>query len=142
MRIKDLFYKYCRKNIGNGKPTSSWFDTWLGDLPLSVQFKRLFDLSFDKKINVEKVINSNFSMLTFRRSLVGDTTNMLDEIKHRCRGLILTNYDDQIVWALNKTGYSVKSMYSKIRSDSVKVSFRFLWEIKIPKKVIFSLVDC
>jgi hypothetical protein len=90
----------------------------------------------------EKVINSNFLMLTFRRRVVGDTTNMLEEIKHRCRGLILTNCDDQIVWALNKTGFSVKYMHSKIRCDLVKVPFRFLWKIKPPKNFKNSLVDC
>lgn len=57
---------------------------------------------------------------------------MLEEIKHRCRSLILTNCDDPIVWALNKTGFSVKYMYSRIRRDSVMVAFRFLWKIKIP----------
>ena len=44
MSIKDLFYKYCRKIIANGEHTSFLFDTWLDDLPLVVQYKRLFDL--------------------------------------------------------------------------------------------------
>jgi hypothetical protein len=132
MDVKEIFYKFYRKVIGNGKQTSFWLDTWLRDLPSVVQFKRLFDLSFDKKFFVQKVISSNFSPLTFRRRLVGDTVNMLEEIKYRCHDLILTDAEDLIVWALNKSGYSVKSLYAKIRSDLVKVLFKFLWKIKIP----------
>jgi hypothetical protein len=60
---------------------------------------------------------------------------MLEKIKYRCRGLILTDVEDSIVWALNKSGYSVKSLYTKIRSDLVKVPFKFLWNIKIPQKI-------
>jgi hypothetical protein len=75
-------------------------------LPLSRDVLRVVTLIFCARLQetpiYEKVINSNFLMLTFRRRVVGDTTNMLEEIKHRCRGLILTNCDDQIVWALNK----------------------------------------
>ena len=68
--------------------------------PLSRDVLRVVTLIFCARLQetpiYEKVINSNFLMLTFRRRLVGDTTNMLEEIKHRCRGLILTNCDDQI----------------------------------------------
>lgn len=77
---------------------------------------------------MDKVINSNFDGLKFRRSLRGDSTVMFEDLKSFCSGVLLSDGHDKISWSLGKKGFSVKSLYSQVRSDCVKVPFKFLWK--------------
>jgi hypothetical protein len=135
MNVKDTFYKFCRKKFGNGNRTSFWHDVWIGDQPFCVRFKRLWDISENRNICVDKVICSNFEALKIQRRLFGDTVNNLDEMKHMCRDIHLTGADDSVSWTLDKKGFSAKSLYKKIRSDLSEVPFKFLWKVKIPQKI-------
>ncbi|GJS33078.1 hypothetical protein Tco_0531460 [Tanacetum coccineum] len=42
------FSSHCKKRIGDESCTSFWYDIWLADAPLCVQFPRLFALELDK----------------------------------------------------------------------------------------------
>jgi hypothetical protein len=64
--LRDIFYKYCKTDVGNGLKTSFWKSTWLGDQPLSSQFQVLFDLAYNKDVSVNEVFTSNFESLTER----------------------------------------------------------------------------
>ncbi|GJV18248.1 hypothetical protein Tco_1363571 [Tanacetum coccineum] len=60
------FWSHCKKRIGNGCDTRFWFDCWIGESPLHIQFPRLFALEQDKDISV--AIKLNFSLdHSFRR---------------------------------------------------------------------------
>jgi hypothetical protein len=39
LSLRDIFYKYCKTDVGNGLKTSFWKSTWLGNQPLSGQLK-------------------------------------------------------------------------------------------------------
>ena len=41
LRIKNTFYKYCRKKVGNGENTRFWEDWWVDDKPLNMSYPRL-----------------------------------------------------------------------------------------------------
>jgi hypothetical protein len=77
---------------------------------------------------VDKVINSDFDELKFRRSLRGDSTVMFEDLKSFCSGVLLSDGHDKISRSLGKKGFTVKSLYSQVRSDCVKVPFKFLWK--------------
>lgn len=83
LEAKEVFYRNCKRVVGNGKSTSFWNDCWCGPLPLSVRFKRLFELSLNKEIRVDVVLNSSFESLTFRRRLVGVDAENLNELESR-----------------------------------------------------------
>jgi hypothetical protein len=59
LEVKYMFYRNCKRFIRDGKSTSFWDGCWCGNIPLSVRFKRLHDLSLDKEISVDKVLNKN-----------------------------------------------------------------------------------
>jgi hypothetical protein len=40
----DWFLEGVTKKVGNGRNTSIWFDPWVGDSPLRMQFQRLFQI--------------------------------------------------------------------------------------------------
>jgi len=44
----------CLK-VGNGSSTLFWFDRWLGEAPLQVRFRRLFNLSENKLLTVAQM---------------------------------------------------------------------------------------
>lgn len=35
LNCRDVFYKYCRKKVGDGLNTRFWEDSWIGIVPLS-----------------------------------------------------------------------------------------------------------
>jgi len=44
-----------RRIVGDGGTTLFWFDHWVGESPLRVQFPRLFDLAINKDCTVEEM---------------------------------------------------------------------------------------
>ncbi|MCI53850.1 cysteine-rich receptor-like protein kinase, partial [Trifolium medium] len=41
----DWYSEGIRKKVGDGLMTSFWFEMWIGDTPLKVQYQRLFQVS-------------------------------------------------------------------------------------------------
>jgi hypothetical protein len=112
--IMDSKEEYCnnkKMEIGNGYSTSFWRDKWCGDEPLSMKYKRLFELSLNKEINVNWVLRDNCNSLTFRKRLFGVGANLLEDLKNDCAGYCLRDKNDKPSWLLDKKGFSVKSLY-------------------------------
>jgi hypothetical protein len=107
LSLRDNFYKFCKSGVGNGLKTSFWKSIWIGNLPLSVQFPVLFDLSYDKDITVNDVMASNFEVLTFRRRIVGNLRVLMDELVSCCNHVFLSDQEDRIVWSLGRKGFSI-----------------------------------
>ncbi|GKD32133.1 RNA-directed DNA polymerase, eukaryota, partial [Tanacetum coccineum] len=60
------FSSHCKKRIGDGSCTSFWYDIWLADAPLCVQFPRLFALELDKEIVVANKMGASSVSASFR----------------------------------------------------------------------------
>lgn len=91
-----------------------WNELWCGDNTLSSRFKRLFDLSLNKDINVNSVLNSNCEALTFRRWLFGEDAKSLEDLQSLCDDFNLSGSKDMIRWMINKNGFNVKSLLSQM----------------------------
>ena len=136
MKVRDIFFSFCRKVIGNGNMTRFWDDVWIGEKKLIIVFPRLYNLSHSKNVSVAKVMSEGWSVLNFRRNLWGDLAMMWTDLKELCRGVSLTNAEDKCRWTLTKSGqFSVKSLYNALKISLVKVPYRKLWFIKVPLKV-------
>ena len=105
MRVKDLFFKICRKIVGNGERTRFWEYLWVGDCILCKKFLRLYNLSLSKNISVARVFNSDWSCFNFRRNLWGDLAVMWGELKNICSHVYL-NEEDKCRWVLNNLVFS------------------------------------
>jgi hypothetical protein len=130
-----VFYKNCKRVIGDGKSTSFWNDCWCGNIPLSVRFKRLYDLSLDKEISVEKVLSTNSESLIFRRRLVGTGADNLKDMISSYEDICLNDSRDNVIWLLDKKGYSVKSLYHNYRSNLGRVPYMFIWKANISQRI-------
>jgi hypothetical protein len=135
LSLRDIFYKYCKTDVGNGLKTSFWKSTWLGNQPLSSQFHVLFDLAYDKDVSVNEVFTSNFESLTFRRKIVGNLKLLYDELINYCNQVCLSDQEDKIVWTLGNKGFSVNSLYRKKMENQSLIPYKFLWKSKLPHKI-------
>ena len=71
MRTNDAFFHRVKFTIGNGNITRFWEDTWLGEMPLALQYPTLYNITQRKEAYVATVLNSVPLNIQFRRSLVG-----------------------------------------------------------------------
>jgi hypothetical protein len=113
------------------------YDVWCGDVPFSDKFKRLCELSFDKNISVQKALQNDLSNLKFKRRILVETARLFENLKSCCENIGLSNSLDKTIWTLSAKGFTVKSVYSQLRCNSIKVPFRFLWKVKLPQKINF-----
>jgi len=53
--LRSWFPNNLQLHVGNGANTLFWVDKWVGDAPLSVRFRRLYDLCEDKLCTVAEM---------------------------------------------------------------------------------------
>ena len=69
LKVRDIFFRFYRKIIGNGVRTSFLNDLWIRDKKLSETFHRLYNISHSKNISVAKVLSEGWGVLNFTRNL-------------------------------------------------------------------------
>jgi hypothetical protein len=82
--VRDNFFKYCKKRIGNGKNTSFWNNIWCDSETMAFKYPNLFEIAYDKDITVHKALSSDFQALTFRRRLLGVLDNEYNNLIAQC----------------------------------------------------------
>jgi len=53
--LENWYVDNVRLKIGNGLNTLFWLNRWVGDVPLRVRYRRLFDLSENKLLTVAQM---------------------------------------------------------------------------------------
>ena len=72
MRAKEEFFSRGFFNIGDGKNTRFWEDTWIGGTPLSTQYLTLYNIVQRRDVSVQSVIGETHPNIAFRRALTGN----------------------------------------------------------------------
>ncbi|GJX11796.1 hypothetical protein Tco_0201655 [Tanacetum coccineum] len=85
-----VFSSHCKKRIGDGSCTSFWYDIWLADAPLCVQFPRLFALELDKEIVVANKMGASSVSASFRRDVRDGAERFRQKKQWRALSSILT----------------------------------------------------
>ncbi|WMV10212.1 hypothetical protein MTR67_003597 [Solanum verrucosum] len=129
-------------NVGNGRKTLFWNDTWMGQTPLRQQFPDIYILNQQKMATIVEVRNEQGWNLIFRRFLndweverMTQFYNTLEQAKN------LTCEEDKLTWKLEKDGkFKVKSAY-KLLDTSTETKelwpWKMIWKGKIPHKVAY-----
>jgi hypothetical protein len=133
--VLDIFYKYRKKRVGNGKNTSFWKNIWCDSKPLSSKYPNLFEIAYDKYITVDKALSSDFQSLTFKRRLLGVLDIDYSNLIAQCNNIVISNDDDKVLWLLGNKGFSVKSFYKETKCSQVTVPSNFLWKTRLPHKI-------
>ncbi|KAK2410379.1 hypothetical protein QL285_045745 [Trifolium repens] len=150
VEAKNWLEESCSRCLGNGARTSFWNDKWVGDLPLSVSFPRLFSLANDKEVTIGELvvvdgdrIGWNFS---WRRRLFHweeeSVSLLLAQIDH----IRISNVEDRWRWNLDSEGvFSVHSAFVSLSKELVPGRnlspfetsiFKSIWDSPAPSKVI------
>jgi hypothetical protein len=58
VKVKEVFYRFCKRIVVSGNKTRFWEDMWHDGKSLSEAFPRLFNLSMNHNITVQKVVSS------------------------------------------------------------------------------------
>ena len=136
MEIKNIFYKFVKKKVGDGRNTRFWEDSWVDDKPLREAYPRLYDISFDHNITVEEAIQKGWHEFRFRRTLHGETVELWNSLKKRCEEIQMLGREDKILWTLTADHkFSVGSLYRKLVASVLKFPQKYLWKIKVPAKL-------
>ncbi|WVZ90711.1 hypothetical protein U9M48_036990 [Paspalum notatum var. saurae] len=135
MGVKDQFLNLGRFKLVSGNQIRFWEDIWLDNHALKDQHPNLFNIIRNKHVTVAKVLNSTPLNVSFRRALVENRLNEWLSLVARLTQVNLQEGKDIFVWRLHTNGFfSVKSMYSSLISNGVKVS-QDLWHLKLPLKI-------
>jgi hypothetical protein len=136
MKIKEIFYRFVKKELGDGKNTRFWEDSWVDDKPLKEAYPRIYDICFDHNITVDDAIQKGWQGFKFRRTLHGETLELWESLKGRCEEVTMQGGRDKITWTLTADHkFSVGSLYRKIITLGLKFPHKFLWKTKVPAKI-------
>ncbi|GJS23189.1 RNA-directed DNA polymerase, eukaryota, partial [Tanacetum coccineum] len=97
------FSSHCKKRIGDGSCTSFWYDIWLADAPLCVQFPHLFALELDKEIVVANKMGASSVSASFRRDVRdGAERQQWDDLSSIMNSVVLSSSKDR--WTCDLSG--------------------------------------
>jgi hypothetical protein len=70
-----------------------------------------------------------------RRRLIGDLGEAYNDLITLCSDVLLSREDDTSVWLLGSKGFSVNSLYKKMKNSLIYVPSNFLWKTRLPHKI-------
>jgi hypothetical protein len=112
MKVKEKFYLGATFQVGNGEDTRFWIDTWNGEVPLKLEFPRLFACCRDKNITVSDCWGDEEWDIDFRRTFGAEEVAEWEQLLLKLGGVQLNDLPDKTIWRLEKKGiYTTKSMY-------------------------------
>jgi hypothetical protein len=137
------------KKVGNGRSTSLWTDSWLGNFTLKDRFPRLYSISISKDVKVADAgfrLNDNWRWaLDWRRNLFVWEQDLVNELMLILNAVSVTAAVDRWVWLEDVSGdFSVNSCYCLLTrrgavsagiSEVQKLVFHGIWKSPAPLKV-------
>jgi hypothetical protein len=73
LSVDDIFQQYRQRVMHEGEKALFWEDKWVNNTPRSIQFPRLYHLSFQKGFIVRKLKQEGWDIIKYRRTLFGET---------------------------------------------------------------------
>jgi len=132
------------RKVGDGSETLFWTHRWIGGVPLSVRFPRLFDLSENKTITMANLFSlgrmQDGEGWSWRRRLWAWEEDLVEE----CRALLfdvflVPNVSDKWVWLPDPAeGYSVRGAYDLLTVGAISqmaMPLELVWHHQVPLKV-------
>lgn len=92
LEVKEIFYKFCKKKLGDGKNTRFWEYVWVDEKLLKHAYPRLYFLTFDHNITVAQKGWHDFK---FRRTLYGETLDLWNNLILRCEEVEMVQVEIQ-----------------------------------------------
>jgi len=138
------FVNNIRRVVGDGRNTFFWTDNWVGGVPLSIQFSRLYELSVNKDCLVEEMERLGWEVggawWVWRRRLLAWEEDSARECVSLLNNVVLQeNIPDRWRWMLDPLhGYSVSGTYRFLTNVEGQVAngvCKDVWHKFVPSKV-------
>ncbi|PNX89144.1 cysteine-rich receptor-like protein kinase, partial [Trifolium pratense] len=119
------FAESVERRVGNGVDTFFWTGAWLGGVPLSVRYRRLFDLSINKLRSVAAMCELGWeeggAAWQWRRQLWAWEEEMLGECQRSLNDFVLQpNISDHWLWRHDiGAGFMVWGAYALLTTMDV-----------------------
>jgi hypothetical protein len=84
---------------------------------------------------VAKAFSSEFRAVNFRRRIYGALKDEYNCLITQCNSFSISEEDDKSDWLLGNKGFSVNSLYKKIKNTQISVPSSFLWKNRLPYKI-------
>jgi hypothetical protein len=123
-----------------GNKTRFWEDVWVNKKALAETFPRLYDLTFNRNIIVDKVVSSLGRMLIFRGHFWGNLASEWLNLLAIVHSTVLSPRDDKVRWTLGKKGFTIKSLYNALQSRPVIKPFKKFWIHEKIKTFLWGLI--
>lgn len=130
----------ARNICANGEMTLFWSDLWIGDQPLELAFPSLYEIATDKNGTVASQRDNTTWNLAFRQLLSPTRCVALGTLM----GLLMSHQwkrgVDSLTWTLTEHGgFTVKSLYSKLKGGNIDTAAKTIWATMAPLKVKINL---
>lgn len=131
------FDELCLKQIGNGRSTAFWTDTWKGSCPFLNRFPRLFALEEEREASVADRIQNGNSWDWRRPVRDGREVEEFIQLRTIIGDCQLSDKPDSWVWTANANGFfTVSSLRKIIENSTLGVGEKeTVWNSLIPSKV-------
>ncbi|KAL4204767.1 hypothetical protein AMTRI_Chr01g133730 [Amborella trichopoda] len=136
---------YFRWNIGSGRQILFWHHKWLGDYPLKVAFRDMFQLTSNQNILVCNIVERRGNQITwsipliYRRISDGIQSQWCAMMELLEQVYVAQDAEDIFVWEVENDGiFSIKSWYNLFFHDIWRWSSPLIvqiWKWPIPHKV-------
>jgi hypothetical protein len=132
------------RRVGDGAETLFWLHRWMGGIPFSVRFHRLFDLAENKTITVANLFSLGLERQgegwSWRRRLCVWEEDMLEECRPLLFDVLLVpNVADKWVWLPDIADeYSVRGAYDLLLTcdnSQMDKALELVWHKQVPLKV-------
>ncbi|GJY03288.1 RNA-directed DNA polymerase, eukaryota, reverse transcriptase zinc-binding domain protein [Tanacetum coccineum] len=134
-RLKDNgidLLSLCSRKLGNGKSTCFWEDTWCGNIPLKLQFPRIYNLETDRNCliaNRVPLLHSDWSTVLRRIPRGGAESAQFNALKVAIGNVSLTDQCDSWQWSLGVDWSTVlrripRGGAESAQLDALKVAIR------------------
>ena len=127
--------------LGNGRNVRFWEGQWLGNTSLAIIYWPMYVINEQHGKTVEEVWDGMDLKLTFRRTVSEQVMNLWWELVSLINGIVLSEEEDQIVWAYTSSGkYIVQSLYAVVNFRGITPVFvNLVWKLPVPPRVQFFL---
>ncbi|RHN59920.1 putative reverse transcriptase zinc-binding domain-containing protein [Medicago truncatula] len=145
LRVEGWFSDNVSRVVGDGKNTMFWTDAWVGGMPLSERFTKLFNLSLLKSESVFGMFTLGWGLegaaWRWRRGLFAWEEELVGDLRLLLQNVTLqVDRVDRRFWRLETDSvYTVRSAYNFLTANAPTdgaVSLPFLWNRDVPLKVV------
>lgn len=84
--------------LGSNSQLSFWHTIWSDNCSLATRFPHLYQICSNKTVTVDEIVNSQGTVVTFRRSLGGILYNEWTDILCLISSTSFTHHLDKITW--------------------------------------------